>query len=306
MPESPALSSRASCHVLSGRAVADTILEQLAGEVEELARSGAPPRLVSVTFGDPNAAEIYVRNQRRTAARVGIQFSEICVPKTASPGQALRIIEDLDADRSVTGIIIQRPVPAQLAVKVLQGAVSPDKDVEGMHPTSIGQIVYGISDIGPCTALAAVELLKRTGLTIRGLEVVVIGHSEIVGKPIAFLLMAEGATVTVCHHMTRSVVMHSRRADAVFVAVGKPELIGADMIKPGAAVIDIGINSVAAPDGTSQVVGDVDFTAVSEVAGWLTPVPGGVGPVTLSMLMRNCVFAARRQAGMTNPRSSVR
>jgi methylenetetrahydrofolate dehydrogenase (NADP+)/methenyltetrahydrofolate cyclohydrolase len=164
-----------------------------------------------------------------------------------------------------------------------------------MHPQSIGQIVYGLSDIGPCTALAAVELLKRTGLTIEGLEVVVIGHSEIVGKPIAFLLMAAGATVSVCHHMTRSVAMHARRADAVLVAVGKPKLVGPDMIKPGAAVIDIGINPVVGADGRSQVVGDVDFEAVRHVAGWLTPAPGGVGPVTLSILMRNTMHAARRQ-----------
>ncbi len=164
-----------------------------------------------------------------------------------------------------------------------------------MHPDSIGQIVYGLSDIGPCTAIATVELLRRTGLEIKGLEVVVIGHSEIVGKPIAFLLMAEGATVTVCHHMTRSVMMHSRRADAVFVAVGKPKLIGPNMIKPGAAVIDIGINRLIGDDGSARIVGDVDTDAVSHVAGWLTPVPGGVGPVTLSILMRNTIFAARRQ-----------
>src|SRR5262249_4306541 len=154
---------------------------------------------------------------------------------------------------------------------------------------------YGLSDIGPWTALAAVEMLKQTGLTIPGLEVVVIGHSEIVGKPIAFLLMAAGATVTVCHHMTRSVRMHARRADAVFVAVGKPNLVGAEMVKPGAAVIDIGINRVVGEDGRTRIVGDVDGKSVETVAGWLTPVPGGVGPVTLAMLMRNTVFAARQK-----------
>jgi len=267
-------------------------------QVALLTETTSPLRLVSVTFGDPRVAEIYVRNQRRTAARVGIKFSEVSLPSTVDASEALRTIQDLDADPTVTGIILQRPFPRHLSVKTLQGAITPDKDVEGMHPNSIGEIVYGLSDIGPCTALAAIELLKRTGLTIQGLDVVVIGHSEIVGKPIAFLLMAEGATVTVCHHMTRNVIMHSRRADAVFVAVGKASLIGPEMIKPGAAVIDIGINSITGRDGAPRVVGDVDFTAVSKVAGWLTPVPGGVGPVTLSMLMRNTVFAARRQAGL--------
>ncbi len=163
-----------------------------------------------------------------------------------------------------------------------------------MHPTSIGNIVYNEVDLAPCTAAASVEMLKATGLDLEGLEVVIIGHSEIVGKPIAFLLMAEGATVTVCHHMTRSVPLHSRRADAVFVAVGRPRLLTGDMIKPGAAVIDIGINSIV-EDGVDKLVGDVDYDSVSEVAGWITPVPGGVGPVTVSVLMRNTIVALRRQ-----------
>lgn len=295
MSQQATLHAALPCHLLRGKPIADEILDRIAIDVAALIASGLQLRLVSITFGDPGAAEVYVRNQRRTAVRVGIEFLEATFPATMDEDDALQAIQHLDADPSVTGIILQRPVPAHLSVKRLQGAIQPNKDVEGMHPDSIGQIVYGLSDIGPCTALAAVELLRRTGLAIKGLEVVVIGHSEIVGKPLAFLLMAEGATVTVCHHMTRSVVMHARRADAVFVAAGRPNLVGADMIKPGAAVIDIGINPVVGDDGVARVVGDVDFQAVSEIAGWLTPVPGGVGPVTLAMLMRNTVFAARRQ-----------
>lgn len=164
-----------------------------------------------------------------------------------------------------------------------------------MHPASIGNIVYNEVELGPCTAMASVELLKRTGLQLSGLEVVVVGHSEIVGKPIAFLLMSEGATVTVCHHMTRNLAVHSRRADAVFVAVGKPGLITGNMVKPGAAVIDIGINQVTLPDGSSKVVGDVDYDSVLPVCGWITPVPGGVGPVTVAVLLRNAVIGAQRQ-----------
>ena len=179
-------------------------------------------------------------------------------------------------------------------MRELQSAIHPLKDVEGMHPASIGNIVYRDLSLGPCTAMASVELLRKTGLTLQGLEAVVIGHSEIVGKPIAFLLMAEGATVTVCHHMTRSVAVHARRADAVFVAVGKPNLLTADMIKPGAAVIDIGINQIDV-DGETKTVGDVDFGACIETAGWITPVPGGVGPVTVAILMRNAMVAARAQ-----------
>jgi methylenetetrahydrofolate dehydrogenase (NADP+)/methenyltetrahydrofolate cyclohydrolase len=292
MTQRASLQATPPCRLLRGKPVADDLLERVAADVAGLA--GPRLRLVSITFGDSGAAPVYVRNQRRTAARVGIEFLEATFPSTMDESQALLAVQHLNADPSVTGIILQRPVPPHLSVKRLQGAIQPDKDVEGMHPESIGQIVYGLSDMGPCTALAAVELLRRTGLTIKGLEVVVIGHSEIVGKPLAFLLMAEGATVTVCPPLARSVMMHARRADAVFVAAGKPNLVGAEMIKPGAAVIDIGMNSVV-DDGVSRVVGDVDFNAVREVAGWLTPAPGGVGPVTLAMLMRNTVFAARRQ-----------
>jgi methylenetetrahydrofolate dehydrogenase (NADP+)/methenyltetrahydrofolate cyclohydrolase len=167
-----------------------------------------------------------------------------------------------------------------------------------MHPASIGNIVYNELDLAPCTAAASVELLKATGLDLKGLEVVVVGHSEIVGKPIAFLLMSEGATVTVCHHMTRSVAAHARRADALFVAVGKPRLIKADMVKPGAAVIDIGINAETAPDGSSRLVGDVDTDSVKHVASWITPVPGGVGPVTVAILLRNTMVALNRQRAL--------
>ena len=164
-----------------------------------------------------------------------------------------------------------------------------------MNPASIGNIVYNQVALAPCTAAASVEMIRATGMKIEGIEVVVVGHSEIVGKPAAFMLMAEGATVTVCHHMTRSVAVHTRRADAVLVAVGVPGLLTADMVKPGAAGIDIGSNQVTDGDGTSRIVGDVDTAAVAEVASWTTPVPGGVGPVTVSMLMRNAAIAFEKQ-----------
>jgi methylenetetrahydrofolate dehydrogenase (NADP+)/methenyltetrahydrofolate cyclohydrolase len=177
----------------------------------------------------------------------------------------------------------------------LQSAIHPLKDVEGMNPASIGNIVYNDLALSPCTAAASVEMIRETGMDMAGLEVVMIGHSEIVGKPAAFMLMAEGATVTVCHHLTRSVAAHSRRADAVLVAVGIPGFLKADMVKPGAAVIDIGINQVTDANGNVAIVGDVDTDAVLQVASWVTPVPGGVGPVTVAMLMRNALTAVKRQ-----------
>ena len=252
------------------------------------------PALVSILIGDQAAAAVYVRNQKRTAEQAGIPFEEQVWPADISQDECKARIIAMNDDARVLGVILQRPVPEHFSVRSLQSAIHPLKDVEGMNPASIGNIVYSDVTLAPCTAAASVELIKRTGLPLEGLEVVMIGHSEIVGKPAAMMLMAEGATVTVCHHMTRSVAMHSRRADVVVVAVGKPHLIGADMIKPGAVVIDIGINQIDTADGP-KIVGDVDTDAVIEVAGWITPVPGGVGPVTVAILMRNAVVAHQRQ-----------
>lgn len=281
--------------LLSGRPVAERIRAEVAEAVAALGEQGWTPRLVSICIGDAEAAVIYVRNQRRVAEALGIAFEERVYPEAVTQTEMLAAIQALNADPRVSGVIIQRPVPRHLSIKQLQSAVHPLKDVEGMHPASIGNIVYNELTLGPCTSVASVELLKATGLDLRGLEVVVIGHSEIVGKPIAFLLMSEGATVTVCHHMTRHLAMHSRKADAVFVAVGKPGLVTGAMIKPGCVLIDIGINQVSAPEGGSRVVGDADFASCHEVAGWITPVPGGVGPVTVSILMRNTVTALQLQ-----------
>lgn len=280
---------------LKGGPVAARILAQAATDAANARRDGWAPQLVSVTVGDSDAVDVYVRNQKRKAEGAGIAFDERRYPATITTEELLAVIHAMNADPRVTGIIIQRPVPAHIPIKMLQTAIHPLKDVEGMHPASIGNIVYNQLDLAPCTAAASVELLKSTGLDLQGLEVVVVGHSEIVGKPIAFLLMSEGATVTVCHHMTRSVATHARRADALFVAVGKPRLIKADMVKPGAAVIDIGINAITEADGSQRIVGDVDTEAVLETASWVTPVPGGVGPVTVSILLRNTMVALQRQ-----------
>ena len=279
---------------IDGKAVASSILAKVTQDVSELNASGWRPRLVSIRIGDDPAVNLYIRNQERAATQVGIDFERRNFPAEISEGEVRAAITHLNVDPGVTGIILQRPVPEHLPIQQLQSTIAPLKDVEGMHPASIGNIVYRNIDLGPCTAMAAVELLKETGVSLPGLEVTVIGHSEIVGKPIAFLLMAEGATVTVCHHMTREVAVHTRRADAVFIAVGKPGLLKGEMLKPGVVVIDIGINQIETEDGKSRVVGDCDYDACRNVAGWITPVPGGVGPVTVAVLMRNTVVAARR------------
>jgi len=279
---------------LNGRAIAADMQLKIAEDVKKLKGAGWTPKLVSIKIGDDPAVELYIRNQRRNAERVGIEFVEKQYAADISESEMHAAIIKHNVDPSVTGIILQRPVPEHIPVKALQATIHPLKDVEGMHPASIGNIVYNELELGPCTAIASVDLLRSTGVSLQGLEATVIGHSEIVGKPIAFLLMAEGATVTVCHHMTREVAVHSRRADAVFVAVGKPGLLNGAMLKPGAVVIDIGINQVEGPGGKRKVVGDCDYDSCHEVAGWITPVPGGVGPVTVAVLMRNTVVAARR------------
>ena len=281
--------------VLDGKAIAADMRGEVKEKAAALTEAGWTPRLVSIAVGDTEAALIYIRNQRRAAEAAGVAFEERHYPAEVTQSELLAAISALNAAPRVTGIILQRPVPKHLSIRALQSAVHPMKDVEGMHPASIGNIVYNDLLMGPCTSVASVEMLKRTGLRLEGLEVVVIGHSEIVGKPIAFLLMSEGATVTVCHHMTRNLRVHSRQADAVFVAVGRPGLVTGDMIKPGAALIDIGINQVTLEDGSTRVVGDADYESCHEVAGWITPVPGGVGPVTVSILLKNVVTAAGLQ-----------
>ncbi|OOY22172.1 bifunctional 5,10-methylene-tetrahydrofolate dehydrogenase/5,10-methylene-tetrahydrofolate cyclohydrolase [Thioclava sp. DLFJ5-1] len=279
-----------SATIIDGKALAQVKLDETYAEAQRLSEAGWAPRLVSISVGDVAAAELYVRNQKKYAEKAGVAFEVRNYPETISLEQLQGVLAGLNADPRVNGIIIQRPLPAHIPVKVLQKAVHPLKDVEGMHPSSIGNIVYNELELGPCTAVAAVEILKSLPLQTEGLNVCVIGHSEIVGKPIAFLMMGLGATVTVCHHMTRQVSVHSRAADAVFVAVGKPGLVHGEMLKPGAALIDIGINRVE-----GRTVGDADFDSCAEVAGWITPVPGGVGPVTVSTLMNNAVRATRMQ-----------
>jgi methylenetetrahydrofolate dehydrogenase (NADP+)/methenyltetrahydrofolate cyclohydrolase len=281
--------------LLDGIALRERILKQIADRVAEAAYRHPVGRLISICIGDNPEVGVYVRGQARAAEKVGIPFEEAHWPSDIRQEDAKARLVAMNDDADVLGMILQRPVPKHINVRSLASAIHPFKDIEGMNPASIGDIVYNDLALAPCTAAASVELIKATGLDLNGLEVVMIGHSEIVGKPAAFMLMAEGATVTVCHHMTRSVAAHSRRADAVLVAVGKPRFLTADMVKPGAAVIDIGINQIIGEDGKPRIVGDVDTDSVKEVASWVTPVPGGVGPVTVAMFMRNAISAHEKQ-----------
>jgi methylenetetrahydrofolate dehydrogenase (NADP+)/methenyltetrahydrofolate cyclohydrolase len=281
--------------LLDGRAVRDRILVEVAQRVRDAAATHAIGRLVSISIGEHKEAGVYVRGQASAAKKVGLRFDDQTWPDTLSQKECKARIVGMNDDPDILGVILQRPVPEHIHGRSLASAIHPLKDIEGMNPASIGDIIYNELALAPCTAAASVELIKATGLNLHGLEVVMVGHSEIVGKPAALMLMAQGATVTVCHHMTRSVAAHSRRADAVLVAVGKPRFLHADMVKPGAAVIDIGINLVTGPDGNTMIVGDVDTEGVKEVASWVTPVPGGVGPVTVAMFMKNAIAAHAKQ-----------
>ena len=281
--------------LLDGKAVRDRILDEVTERVRQASATHRIGRLVSISIGEHNDVGVYVRGQASAAKRVGLRMENETWPSTLTQEECKARLVAMNDDPDVLGVILQRPVPKHIHGRSLASAIHPFKDIEGMNPASIGNIVYNDLALAPCTAAASVELIKATGLTLHGLEVVMIGHSEIVGKPAAFMLMAEGATLTVCHHMTRSVAAHSRRADAVLVAVGKPKFLNGDMVKPGAAVIDIGINQVTGPNGETMIVGDVDTDSVKEVASWVTPVPGGVGPVTVAMFMRNAITAHAKQ-----------
>jgi methylenetetrahydrofolate dehydrogenase (NADP+)/methenyltetrahydrofolate cyclohydrolase len=278
-----------TAEIIDGRSIAEELIERLC-----VARHSMPNqhiKLVSLEVGSSDESTIYLRNQRRVAEHVGIEFEHRQLPTDSSETSVLAEIESLNSDPSVSGILIQRPLPVEIDTRRVQSTVSPFKDVEGLSPFNVGAIMYREPMLAPCTAQAALYILRTIGVALHGAETVVVGHSEIVGKPLALLLLHEFSTVTVCHVGTRSLPEHTKSADIVIVAVGKAGLVTGAMLKPGAVVIDIGINYV---DG--RVCGDVEFDSAREVAGMLTPVPGGVGPVTVAMLMRN----ALRAAGIVN------
>ena len=291
--------------IIDGKAIAARIKTEVAAEVRKLMATGLPVRLVAVLVGQFPAARVYAENQAKTCGELGIDYTLRELPETVRQEELEDMLRSLAADKSVTGIMLHMPLPAHINTQQAQYAIDLLKDVEGVNPGNIGHVVYGHSIIAPCTALAVVALIEATGISLVGAEVAMVGASRITGKPAALLLSERGATVTLCHVHTRDLIVHTRRADVVVVAVGKPGLIDQRHIRPGAVVIDVGINRIAVKDQKGQriwrTVGDVAFDAISPIAGWITPVPGGVGPMTVAMLLRNTVRAARLVYGLEKP-----
>lgn len=281
-----------SAKLIDGSALAADVRASVAQRVAALKSQGRGVQLTAVLIGSSPAAEVYAENQAKNARNVGIDYNLLKLPAESSMDQVRSAIASLNGDPAVTGIMLHLPLPRHLDATLLQHAIDPVKDVEGVSPANIGYVVYGHTLIAPCTALAVIELIKSTGVPLRGAEAVVVGASEIAGKPIALLLTEQMATVTLCHIATKDLASHTRRAEVLVVAVGKAGLIGPDHVRDGATVIDVGINRVSLPDGTKRTVGDVQFDAVAPKAAHLTPVPGGVGPMTVAMLLKNTLRSA--------------
>jgi methylenetetrahydrofolate dehydrogenase (NADP+)/methenyltetrahydrofolate cyclohydrolase len=276
-----------AAQVIDGKAVAKVLEGEVAAEIAGL---GYRPGLVAVRVGNDPASEIYVRNKARKARELGLQGTELVFPETMSEAELLAEVARLNLDDIVDGILVQLPLPKQINAQKVIDAIDPAKDVDGFHPVNVGLLHLGRPALVPCTPSGVMRLIDSTGVAIEGRRAVVIGRSDIVGKPVAALLLSRNATVTICHSRTRDLAAVAREADILVAAIGKARFVTADMIKPGAVVIDVGINRV---DG--KLAGDVDFAAASEVAGWITPVPGGVGPMTIAVLMSNTVRAAVRR-----------
>jgi len=275
--------------IIDGKAIAQEIRADLAKQVAKLTAQGRTPGLHVVLVGDNPASKVYVRSKQRACEEVGIASTVHRLAEETTQAELLDLIERLNADDRVHGILVQLPLPGHLNEEEVINAISPAKDVDGFHPINVGKLQTGTGGLVPCTPAGILELVKRTEVPIAGQNVVVIGRSNIVGKPVATLFLQENATVTICHSRTKDVAAEARRADILIAAVGRPKLVKKDWVKPGAVVIDVGINRV---DGT--IVGDVDFDEVKEVAGAITPVPGGVGPMTIAMLLKATVEAAAK------------
>ena len=276
--------------LLEGKPIAENIKEEIRQQVGILKHK---PVLASIMVGENAGAEAYVKSQKKTSEALGIEYQFHKLVDDTQEKHLIEFIQKLNTDKSVNGIIIQMPLPPQIDYKKISQFILPEKDVEGMHPVNIGKIVFGKAKLLPCTAAAVMELLNSTERDLYGKEVVVVGHSEIVGKPLSLLLLDKFATVTVCHIGTSQagkLEEHVRRAEVLVVAVGKAGLIKGDWVKDGAIVIDVGINRVA-----DKIVGDVEFEPAEKKAAYITPVPGGVGPLTVTMLMRNLIEAAKSQ-----------
>lgn len=280
-----------SARIIDGNAAARDIRAGLATEVEKLKAAGVNPGLAVVVVGDDPASAVYVRNKEKDCAEIGVNSIKVALPADATQEQLMAEVEKLNADPEVDGIIVQLPVPKHLDEKAVIFAIDPEKDADGFHPVSIGKMVLGEETFLPCTPHGVMVLLEREGIDITGKEAVVVGRSNIVGKPISMMLLQKNATVTICHTKTADLPGHVARADVLVVAAGRPEVIKGEWIKEGAVVVDVGINRV-----NDKWVGDVEYETAAERASAITPVPGGVGPMTRAMLMTNTVKAAQARA----------
>lgn len=277
--------------LLKGKEVSDRIKDELKEEVADLKEKGIVPGLAVILVGDDPASKVYVNNKKKACEYIGIKSFEYLLPAETSEDELLDLINKLNADDEVSGILCQLPLPEHLDEKIVINAIDPKKDVDAFHPVNVGRIMTGDYDFVPCTPAGVMELIKESGVEVSGKECVVVGRSNIVGKPMAMLLLHQNGTVTICHSKTKDLAEKTKNADIIVAAVGIPNFIKGDMIKPGAVVIDVGINRIA----PKKLVGDVEFETAEKVAAAITPVPGGVGPMTIAMLMRNTVKAAIEQ-----------
>jgi methylenetetrahydrofolate dehydrogenase (NADP+)/methenyltetrahydrofolate cyclohydrolase len=289
--------------ILDGAAVARRVRARVAADVSALAARGITPGLAVVLVGDDPASAVYVGAKEKACAEVGIRSDTTRLPATTSQDELVALVDRLNADPRVHGILVQMPLPRHVEAEAVLHRIRPAKDVDGFHPVNLGKVLAGSTDgFAPCTPAGVQLLLREYGVETRGADCVIVGRSNIVGKPLAALLMQSGvaadSTVTVCHSRTRDLAAHTRRADILVVAAGRPRMVTAEMVRPGAVVVDVGVSRIADPSakGGTRLVGDVDFEPVSRVASLITPVPGGVGPMTIAMLLMNTLRAARREA----------
>lgn len=278
--------------IISGKAVSAAVRQRIAAQTAELTARGVTPGLAVVLVGDDPASQVYVRNKEKACAEVGFYSEKYTLPATTTQQELLALVERLNGDPRIHGILVQLPLPAPLDAQAVIRAIAPEKDVDAFHPVNVGGLLTGTSCFLPCTPAGVMELLHSEGISPDGKHCVVLGRSNIVGKPMAMLLLRENGTVTICHSHTQGLAEICRSADILVAAIGRPRFITADMVQPGAAVIDVGMNR----DASGKLCGDVDFDAVAPIAGYITPVPGGVGPMTIAMLMQNTLTAAQQFA----------
>jgi methylenetetrahydrofolate dehydrogenase (NADP+)/methenyltetrahydrofolate cyclohydrolase len=293
-----------TAQIIDGKKIAQQMREELKKEVEHLKAKGIVPGLGVVLVGQDPASQSYVRSKERACEKIGIYSDDNRLPAETTQNELLKLIAKMNEDHKIDGILVQLPLPEQIDEQAVLLAIDPNKDVDGFHPVNIGKMVAGQKAFLPCTPHGIIQLLIQSGVTIEGSHVVIVGRSNIVGKPLANLLIQKApnrnATVTVCHTRTKNISEQTRQADILIAAAGKPDTITDDMIKDGAVVIDVGVNRVEDPSKEKgyRLVGDVDFESVKEKAGLITPVPGGVGPMTITMLLYNTVESAKRKAGL--------